>query len=614
MLKGDRRLREGDRPTLAIILTWLIVSAILFALASTRIFDNQFPDPDDALRLAQVRDLLAGQGWFDLHQYRMTPPEGTLMHWSRLVDLPIAGLILLFSQFMDMATAEWAAMIVTPLLVLLLTMLVMGRLAWRLFDRKTAIYACVVLVLMPVVPAQFQPLRIDHHGWQIFTVAFALWATSWRSAARGGMAAGLAMAVGLMISLETIFMSAGFALMLTLRWLRDHHQRWWLVSYLQSLALGLVILFGATRGLPDLAAHCDAISPPYLGFFLIVALGTGALAVLPALPRLTLLVALGFFGAVGVGFIGWSAPQCLASPFAGLDPLVRDYWYLNVTEGRPVWHRGLSESVPAVLQSLFALAVTLYLASRSRDWVRSWWWEYALLLFVAFLGGVLTYRSMAFAGVLAAIPMGWFVARIIKRWRSYEHLLPKAALAIVLYVVFLPGAFVVVLQKLAPPEPVRQSVRIAESSCELNRNAQLLDRLPPSTLFAPLDLGPALLLDTHHSVAASNHHRAAKAMHDVIYAFTHSPDEARKYVEAYRAGYVVACLDLAEVTNFRRGGGKDGLMNRLYEGDIPAWLEPVDLGGPDTLKVWRVITPAEARATDAAAPEATPGGNPAPAR
>ncbi len=40
----------------------------------------------------------------------------------------------------------------------------------------------------------------------------------------------------------------------------------------------------------------------------------------------------------------------------------------------------------------------------------------------------------------------------------------------------------------------------------------------------------------------------------------------------------------------------------------------VDVGGPDTLKVWRVVTPAEARATDVVAPEATPGGNPAPAR
>src|SRR5262245_57481523 len=48
---------------------------------------------DDAMRLVQVRDLLGGQAWFDLTQYRLSPPDGVVMHWSRLIDLPIAILI-----------------------------------------------------------------------------------------------------------------------------------------------------------------------------------------------------------------------------------------------------------------------------------------------------------------------------------------------------------------------------------------------------------------------------------------------------------------------------------------------------------------------------------------
>lgn len=615
MVNQDRRLRGSERPTLAIVLTWLVVCALLFVIAGpASILANRYPGPDDALRLVQVRDLLAGQGWLDLHQYRMTPPEGTLMHWSRLVDLPIAGLILFFSLFMDTALAERVTMLAMPLIVLLLTMLVIGRLSWRLFDRKTAIYSCAVLVLLPLLAAQFQPLRIDHHGWQIFTVALALWAISWRDAARGGALAGLAMAFGLMISLEPIFMAAGFALVLALRWLRDHRQRWWLVTYLQSLALGLAVLFAATRGLPDLAAHCDAISPSHLGFFLIVALGAGALAVLPALPRLTLLIGLGIFGAAGVAFIGWSAPQCLAPPFAGLDPLVRDYWYLNVAEGRPVWNRGLSDSIPAVAQPLFALAVALYIGSKSRDWMRSWWWELSLLLGIAFLGGVMTYRSMAFASVIAAIPLGWFVARIIKRWRVYDQLLPKLALAILLYIVFVPGAFIMAVQRMAAPEPEAQTYTISDSRCELRTNAELLNRLPPSTLLALLDTAPALLLHTHHGVVASNHHRAEKAMRDVIYSFTNSPEEARKYVDAYGADYVVACLDLKEARNYQLGGGPDGFMSRLIAGQPPEWLEPVEIGGPEAFKVWRVLREEPSSSNGQAESPVRPDENPSPAR
>ncbi|HEX6411256.1 MAG TPA: AcrB/AcrD/AcrF family protein, partial [Sphingomicrobium sp.] len=51
-------------------------------------------DTDDNLRMSQVRALLGGQDWFDLRQYKLNPPAGADIHWSRLVDLPIAGLIL----------------------------------------------------------------------------------------------------------------------------------------------------------------------------------------------------------------------------------------------------------------------------------------------------------------------------------------------------------------------------------------------------------------------------------------------------------------------------------------------------------------------------------------
>ena len=51
-------------------------------------------DNDSLLRLVEIRDMMAGQGWFDLHQYRMGPEGGFVMHWSRLVDAPIAAIML----------------------------------------------------------------------------------------------------------------------------------------------------------------------------------------------------------------------------------------------------------------------------------------------------------------------------------------------------------------------------------------------------------------------------------------------------------------------------------------------------------------------------------------
>src|SRR3546814_17220715 len=64
-------------------------------------------DTDDAMRMAQVRDLLAGQGWWDLAQYRVNPAGGgVLMHWSRIVDAPLAAGIWLLKPLFGQAMAE----------------------------------------------------------------------------------------------------------------------------------------------------------------------------------------------------------------------------------------------------------------------------------------------------------------------------------------------------------------------------------------------------------------------------------------------------------------------------------------------------------------------------
>ena len=51
-------------------------------------------DGDDQMRLVVVRDWLAGQSWWDTRQYRVLPPEGISMHWSRYIDAGIAAILL----------------------------------------------------------------------------------------------------------------------------------------------------------------------------------------------------------------------------------------------------------------------------------------------------------------------------------------------------------------------------------------------------------------------------------------------------------------------------------------------------------------------------------------
>ena len=116
-----------------VALVWLLVALALLLQYWTQTAETLF-DTDDAMRLAQLRAWLGGQGWFDLHQARMQPPEGYDTHWSRLIDAGLAGLLFLFGLFTDGASAERLMRAWWPLLWLLPTIAGMAAIAWR--DRR----------------------------------------------------------------------------------------------------------------------------------------------------------------------------------------------------------------------------------------------------------------------------------------------------------------------------------------------------------------------------------------------------------------------------------------------------------------------------------------------
>ena len=260
---------------------WLAVSLIFIAAKWGAITALQLPDADDSLRLVQLRDLVAGQHWFDLTQTRVNPPGGMAMHWSRLVDAPLWLVYSALAPLFGSALAENITLVLVPLLTLFCAMLLAGRLAWRMLGDAAIGYSCVLLALLTAVTGQMQPLRIDHHGWQIVAVLAALNGLAARSEKTGGRLAGIAMALGLTISLELLPIAALIGGVLALRWLLDRKSKALCLHYIRSLAVTALLAFGATRGLADLAPHCDTLSPAYLAALLTVASGLSLLGLTP---------------------------------------------------------------------------------------------------------------------------------------------------------------------------------------------------------------------------------------------------------------------------------------------------------------------------------------------
>ena len=584
----DDRLPHSDFPARKVFLAWLAVCAILTLSALSRILVGQFPDPDDVLRLVQVRDLVNGQGWFDPVQYRIDPLGGTPMHWSRLVDLPLYLVIAGLTPLIGQGAAESVAIILLPLLTFGIAAAAMARLAWRLLGTNAAIFTVLACGFLPALLFQFQPQRIDHHGWQIASVAIALWATGWRSATGGGAVAGLAMAFGFSVSLEVLPMAAAFAGILFLRWWRDPANRHWLASYMVALSLGLSIFYATTRGLSPIQ-YCDAIGPAHLGFFAVAATGTLVVSRSKPLGQLALLMSFGVVGALALGSFALASPSCLATPFASLDSVVDRLWYRLVLEGQPLFAQKAATFIPAVIQLVAAVAATFVLRRQAEEWKRDWWGDYLLLLLASIGLSLLVARSLAFASIIASLPLGWLAATLLEKLRNSRAPQARFGVAVAFILLLAPMTPVTLGARIAQTNSATERAQPAVSSgkCLIRDEASRLNRLPAGTIFGPLDLGPTILLQSHHSVVATGHHRAETAMADVITAFTSNPVQARALVAKHHADYMVLCANLSEA-NVYAHEAPQGLMAHLQAGQFPAWLEPVDLGGSNDFLVFRV--------------------------
>ncbi|MBS1240293.1 MAG: hypothetical protein H6R45_999 [Proteobacteria bacterium] len=586
LLQRGARDDKGFLPRVALVFALFAVLAVLTDISG--IAALRFPDPDDTLRLVQVRDLIAGQGWFDLHQHRVDALDGGVpMHWSRLVDIPLAAAILALRPFIGQPTAEMAALVGVPLLTFFCAALLAMRIAWRFFGREAATFAGLALALSVPVVSQMRPLRIDHHGWQVVLALAAVNALMAKSPRLGGWLAGLALAAWLSISIEGLPLAAAIVGLVAWRWLRRAADKTWLVATTQGLAFGSAALFLATRGLSDLAVHCDAIAPIHLAVF---AWGAGALSALAALAPRTRLFTLAGFGAVGAGALTLLlsvAPQCAGGGFAELDPLVRQYWYLGVGEGLPVWQHPLGEALQVVVPPAIGIGAAIRLARGASGKAREWWTDYALLLSAALLIAVAVTRAGAVAGALAAVPLGWQLAQWLGAARKLRTL-PKRALALAAIALALLPAMPVTLFSLAvPARGANGPVSTKASTCRIPQAAATLRRLPKGEILAPLDIGPRLVYETPHTVIATGHHRGSAAMHVAIEAFLGSPDAAHALVLKRGTAYVALCPDLIEPATYAEAA-PSGFAAQLIAGKAPPWLEPVAMPGTVGLRVWKV--------------------------
>lgn len=590
-------------PVRIALIIWGLMSLVAIVAKWHAIGALELSDTDDAMRMAQVRDLLAGQSWWDLSQYRVNPAGGgVLMHWSRIVDAPLAAGILLLKPLFGQAMAERIVMTLWPPMLgaALSVACVVGY--RNLSDRRIAYVVPLFLIMSGYILVQFRPLRVDHHGWQILLAMLimmqALRPATWRAGLLGGCFAAALLA----ISIEGLPIVALFAGLAALRWAlhgrADDRAR--LCGYMGALAGGALLLQFVTRGPAGLLGNwCDSLSAPYMAAF--VAAAAVVFAASRANPgRLWIrFLLLGLAGASAAGALVWTEPQCANGPFATLDPIVVKYWYRNVLEGQPLWVSARTDAIHVVVPSLIGLAGSVVAWRSCSEPVdrRNWATVIVALLGAAALS-LFVLRSVSTAHVFALPGCAWLGLRAWLRARAIPstllRILASAGAALTLPLIG-SIATVAALSIIFPSLKAEEDKAAAVAAVATPYRGNCLDpvaiadlnRLPTTTILTPIDLGAPVIFWTRHSLVATPHHRNKEAMADSIRIFADDPANAEALVRRQQARLIVFCRTANDFARYRRAR-KDALAAQLYAATPPGWLEAVPITSRAGLSVWRV--------------------------
>ena len=588
----DVRPDEGRarRPWNASTLLFSVICGFVVALSMClpRLNDilrtGNFYDTDDAMRMVQVRALLAGQAWYDLTAWRLDPPSGSFMHWSRVVDVPIAMLVRFFELFMTGPKAELAARIAFPLSMqagLLFAVAWLGRI---LAGPRAVAPSVALTVMSGFMLGQFTPGRVDHHAPQIVLLVLmtaAILAAFDPLRARMAALASFCIALSMSISVENFPYIAVLGAALPVGWVMfGAPLRGSLMAFGAGLAVALPLCFVAFNGPARwLTPACDAYSIVYLTAGVLGAATCCALAcfdkVLTTIPRRGACAAV-FAAAIGLTI--WRLfPQCLGDPFIGIDPLVREIWLSNVTEVRSLPQ--LETIYPNVwammaLPALLGVAGLVIAAFCEHGILRA---RFIAMAALACVGSLMAYFAIRAASSLAPIALMGGVWCATRLWEALQ-VRSRALATLAAFVAFLPfSPFFWAMA--APPDdnPIEDARSRKGEACRAASAYQPIAALPAGLIAAPIDFGAHLLAHTPHQVFAAPYHRNNHGNRLMIDTFLASPDDARSMLVDSGARYVALCPGQAQ-GEIIAARAPQGLAATLIKGDAPLWLRLLDVG------------------------------------
>jgi hypothetical protein len=600
-------VRDKQPATLTLVFIFWAIFAVSIAITvvlNPGLFLRN--DPDSLMRLVGVRDFLAGQGWFDLVQHRMDPPAGVLMHWSRLIDAPIAALVLFGNAI---GAGESFALIVWPL-ILFLGFMAGATFAATALGGRAAAPPTLILSLLFVDPLlSYLPYDIDHHNAQYALLAAVLAAAlRLRTSPAFGLAAGAGAALMLAIGLEMLPYVGLICALIALQWAFRAEGRRGAALFGIAFAIATPALYVAVSS-PEARYACDSLSLAYVFPVAVAGVGLAVLArILEQRGTLFRFVGLAALAAAAAACLALIAPGCFGGPYGFLSPELKDLWLDTVREAQslPAFAaRAPASAIATTGAPIVALVVALR-RIRPGSRVADLWFIPTVLLSAALALSFYQVRTIPFANTIAIPILGAWLAEIaarhgIHRWRPIRPALPLigafllampimhfiAGAAAVQAVSLATGGRIAPMRAVEAPATEVSGLSTTEKNCLGPASAALLAEVPTGLVMAPVFYGPAVLALSSHSVVAGPYHRAGAAILDDIAAMKGPLAGAGAIIRARGVDYVAICATSRE-SALAKQKAPNGLIAQLLADRAPDWLEQVPSDMETKLRLWRV--------------------------
>ncbi|WP_292095902.1 GtrA family protein, partial [Mesorhizobium sp.] len=411
-----------------------------------------------------------------------------------------------------------------------------------------------------------------------------------RSAALlSGLCAGLTLAVGM----ETAPYVATLGACAAVLFIVDERERQTARGFgIGFAAIALVVLVATIPPSAWGVAECDAFSAFQ---FVIAALSGFGLAAIAGLPgqstakrRFLSMSALAVaIAAVALLFF----PQCLASPYAGMDERIRTYWLNDVVEAQPFLSVAVNEPklMAARYVTPFIAILLIGLQLRSRRLRREETLT-AVLLIVAFAVSLWQVRGSTFSVAFAVLPLSTWIAGV-RLQASAAHSWRVSIRIAAAWLVSLNATWAgvaVAAQSVVQKAPAKINSDADHAlTCGKASDFGDLAGMPATTVLASSNLGSPILMFTGHRALAGPYHRNVGGNLAMLDAFMGAPDAARAIVEREHVGLVAICRGNSEELSLA-AQAPTGLAARLLKRDVPDWLELDDATASKPVEIYRV--------------------------